>query len=351
MGDDDAPRPARGCLAFLGVLLAVPAFAGLYALLRSLLPLDSTEIARALAIQLAVAFVVAVFLLGVLLVLHGLRGTRPLPPRVLRVAMDVCLFAGLLVACVIATIPGDRGAPRIHGARTVFVLVLAALATSLFAAAADLWTRARGRRPGLIPVGARVMLGAMICILFIVGVTLAANPRTGLSGHDRSGLTETINNARCLSILLSERSIKRGWPPCEGRNLVLSLVTDHVIDPRNPDNLRIFFSPCLRGARDLPPTREYLQLTPDALRTSRFPSLTDFAGRRSGDSRYALGARAAARTEPLLACVLPERGVVVGFTDGSARFFDLEDLGLEPGVPIELGDRATNPLLRALSDE
>lgn len=340
----------RGCVAFLGVLLAAPALAGLYALVRGLLPVASEEIVRAVAIQIALALVVSVFVLGFLLVLHALRGTSPLPPRVMRVEMDVFLFAALLVVCVIAGILAGRGDARVDAARAVLVLVLGALAAALLAGAVDLWMRASGLASGLLSGGARLALGVIIVVLFLVGASLASSPPT--SAHPRDiRLTETIHNARCLSTLLSERSIRCGWPPRGGKRFVLSLAAERIVDPRNPANLEVFFSPCLERAPNAPSREDFLRLTPEALCAAHFAAFTHFAGRRNEDPRYALSRNAHRETEPILACVLPGRGVVVGFSDGAARFLDLGDLGLEPGAPIEVGDRARVPLLRALSDE
>ena len=158
-----------------------------------------------------------------------------------------------------------------------------------------------------------------------------------------------MNNARNLAIILSERSIKRGWPPYGGKNFVLSLVAYELIDIRNPENLEIFFCPGsdVEGAR---PKREAYELvTKEALAQRSFPELTVFAGRRNDEPSCRLGDAAPWAQEAVLACAY-EDGVVVGFADGSTRWCDRGDLGLGPDDPIVFGEASASPLLRKLSD-
>jgi hypothetical protein len=165
--------------------------------------------------------------------------------------------------------------------------------------------------------------------------------------------SEALHNVRGLALLLVDQAQARGtWPPYDGKNFVLSLVSTRALDPRNRNELRVLF-----GARpdlELPDATAYAGLTSESLRTQRHPGLTDLAGRRNTDPRYRLSDVAKAASEVLAAEPLLARavgcGVLVGFADGSARPLTRQDLGLAPADPLVFGDDSASPLLRQLSD-
>ena len=54
---------------------------------------------------------------------------------------------------------------------------------------------------------------------------------------------------------------------------------------------------------------------------------------------------------PLIGDLSCDDGAVVGYSDGSVRFLDREELGLGPDDPIVAGPRSKSPILRRLSSD
>lgn len=180
----------------------------------------------------------------------------------------------------------------------------------------------------------------------VPGCLLLCVPTT--HGHPHHSRCQCLNNVRMICTILDERAHEHGWPPFEGKNFVLSLVADGVIEPGFEKNLEIFFCPrdAERLFSDIGVAR-YRELTPAALRERRFPELTSYAGPllEGGVAAHA------SRVVPILGCRHHSDHVVIGYSDGTARSFDRSDLGLEPGEAIVFGPGSTSPLLRGLSEE
>jgi len=196
----------------------------------------------------------------------------------------------------------------------------------------------------------RALLGVLLAALLLVAAAIVVlvadrdeHPRPPFPHQARE-------DVRAMAIVLSERSIKRGWPPWGGKNFVLALIAYDLVDARNPDNLKVLFPDRTPGFH-VPPRDAYRQVTPETLGERRFPLLTHVAGRRNDDPRYTLAPDANRTREPIVACVVSGIWVVVGTSDGWVTVHTRESLGLEDGAPILFGDRATVPMLRVLSDE
>ena len=157
-----------------------------------------------------------------------------------------------------------------------------------------------------------------------------------------------LNNVRQMSTILAERARTHGWPEYAGRNFVLSLVAEGVIDPDESRNLEILFCPhdVDRRLGDVDLVR-YRMLTPHRLRERRHPELTSYAGPRLGGGVVTR----ASRVVPIIGCRHHPDRVVIGYSDGTARSYDREDLGLGPAEGIVFGKDSRSPLLRGLSEE
>ena len=83
------------------------------------------------------------------------------------------------------------------------------------------------KQSGVIFIEVLVVAGTLV-VLAAMGAAVV--PRA----QEKARQIERINNVRSISILLAERSIRKGFPRYEGKNFVLSLVAHGVIDKRNP---------------------------------------------------------------------------------------------------------------------
>jgi len=88
-----------------------------------------------------------------------------------------------------------------------------------------------------------------------------------------------------------------------------------------------------------------LKLVPAAER-GRFQDLAQYAGPASLDPEPD-----AKGPTPLIGRLSCDDGAVVGYSDGSVRFLDREELGLGPDDPIVAGPRSRSPILRRLSTD
>ena len=345
MVDPDVPLPVRWITFLLGWLLALSSLVlGTGLLLEVSAGYLRITSGPPVALLLALVAMGWTLVMAVHLLARGVGGgTRRVAPvfRSLRwslVASGLAtsllpvqvLFAGLadrLTAPVVAVLVGF----------SAVCFVLAWIAHRAVRRAED----SPGRRAAILSAGAV----PLVAVLVAVALLLEPMQRP----HPSSPYRDAVNNARNLSIILSERSARRGWPPYGGKNFVLALVAHELIDIRNPDNLEIFFCPP-RGEQAVVPSREaYEAVTKDALTQRRFPTLTDFAGRRNDEPAYRLVQGDHEKGEPILGCRYGD-GVVIGFSDGAAHFVDREDLGLGPDEEIGVGEASTSPLLRPLSD-
>ena len=207
------------------------------------------------------------------------------------------------------------------------------------------------------------ILVVMGIIATLMGMVAVIVPRV----LERQRVVQSTNNVRQIALLISGRSIERQWPAYSGKGFTLSLVADGIIDPSEPRNLEIFFSPgdAVYSLRNASPER-YLEVTPEALRAgSSFRELTSYAGRRNapGDRPYILTPTKLMRSDPILCddddgpCHHPA-GLVMGFTDGSARLVEWSELGMARPRDLDnpdpfLGEHATDEAgrLSALSSD
>ena len=212
------------------------------------------------------------------------------------------------------------------------------------------------RQSGIVLIELIVVAGTLV-VLAAMGAAVV--PRV----QEVQRETQSLDNVRNIAILLTERSIRKGFPPIDGKNFVLSLVAYRVIDVRNPANLGVFFSPgdpwyTLESTNQA----RYRELTIQALKAGYdFHELTSYAGRRNKDRDHVITSLAMKRVVPVLCDdddgpLHHRKGLVMGYTDGSARFVTWQQLEMarpeDPDDPEPfLGDDASVEVLRALSSE
>lgn len=212
------------------------------------------------------------------------------------------------------------------------------------------------REAGFTFIEILVVMGIIVVLMGMVAVIV---PRA----QEKAKQTESINNVRNMAIIFSERSIRKHWPRYDGKNFVLSLVALKLVDIRNPDNLAIFFSPGDEVyTLELATPERFADVTKQALKSGQdFHELTSYAGRRNEDRDFLVTPDRLKMVVPIVcddddgALHHPD-GLVMGFTDGSAKFVDWEDLGIaEPEDKNNpqpfLGDNAETEKLRAMSSE
>ena len=212
------------------------------------------------------------------------------------------------------------------------------------------------REAGFTFIEILVVMGIIVVLMGMVAVIV---PRA----QEKAKQTESINNVRNMAIIFSERSIRKHWPRYDGKNFVLSLVALKLVDIRNPDNLAIFFSPGDEVyTLELATPERFADVTKQALKSGQdFHELTSYAGRRNEDRDFLVTPDRLKMVVPIVcddddgALHHPD-GLVMGFTDGSAKFVDWEDLGMaEPEDKNNpqpfLGDNAETEKLRAMSSE
>ena len=211
------------------------------------------------------------------------------------------------------------------------------------------------REAGFTFIEILVVMGIIVVLMGMVAVIV---PRA----QEKAKQTESINNVRNMAIIFSERSIRKHWPRYDGKNFVLSLVALKLVDIRNPDNLAIFFSPGDEVyTLELATPERFADVTMPVKSGQDFHELTSYAGRRNEDRDFLVTPDRLKMVVPIVcddddgALHHPD-GLVMGFTDGSAKFVDWEDLGIaEPEDKNNpqpfLGDNAETEKLRALSSE
>lgn len=205
----------------------------------------------------------------------------------------------------------------------------------------------RSRASGFTFVEILVVLGIIVTLMGMVAVVVPHIQR-------KTRRTMSLNNVRNLALLLSDRSVDYGWPGLDGKSFTLSLVAHGLIDIRNPDNLNVLFSPGdVWYTREKTPTQLYREVTPKALRNgSDFHSLTSYAGRRNATPGHLITPNLLRQNVPILGDdddgpVHDPEGLVLGFSDGSARFLRWDDLEMAAPDDMDaparfLGDSAAD---------
>lgn len=162
---------------------------------------------------------------------------------------------------------------------------------------------------------------------------------------ERSDVIKSKDNVRTMiTLMLARRWSDDPWPALGGRNSILSAVVRGQLDHRNPQNLEVLFPPSMDEDLSRLDRSEYAKLTKELLATQRFPHLTGYAGpgERPSDLRGPV---------PLIGDLTYDDGAIIGYSDGSVRWLDREELGLAVDDPIRCGPQSKSPILRMLSDE
>ncbi len=186
------------------------------------------------------------------------------------------------------------------------------------------------------------VIGCTVIVLLLLGFAtfLIAMP----SINERALRAKSKDNLRTLlTLAMSERdgAPALDLPTLHGRSWILALVATGRLDSRNATHLVCLFSTTQDGEID---PAEYQALTLERLQTERFPHLTGYAGPGEREPGWK-GAR------PLIGDLTFEDGAIIGFSDGTVRWVERDELGLGDDDPIQAGPASKSPLLRMLSDE
>lgn len=203
------------------------------------------------------------------------------------------------------------------------------------------------------------ILVVLAIIVTLMGMVAVIVPHVRIKAQR----TQSLARVRDLALMLSDRSLESGWPGHDGKAFVLSLVAHGLIDIRNPDNLEVLFAPGdVWYTLEKTPRALYGEVTPQALRAGAdVHTLTSWAGRRNNTRWHLITADRMRQTVPILCDdddgpVHDPDGLVMGFTDGGARFYEWAELEMEAPADKDapapfLGDAATDGRgwLRALA--
>jgi hypothetical protein len=194
----------------------------------------------------------------------------------------------------------------------------------------------------------------------VVAALVALTPRVI---ETRCRVSSRGNVRGIVSLLVERGRSPRGWPRYDGKNFVLSLVAFNLVDRRNRANLEIFFSPGDRKhALARVAARRYDEIDRESLEDGDFHELTSYAGRRNRGEAHRLPDDVpddAAGNARMIVCddddgpLHQPAGLWVGFTDGSVRVLEWEDVQISPPEdpddpqPFQ-GEAAAVDALRAL---
>jgi prepilin-type N-terminal cleavage/methylation domain-containing protein len=178
--------------------------------------------------------------------------------------------------------------------------------------------------------------------------------------QERSNQTKSKDNIKNMITLMLDRQIERGWPRYSGKNFVLSLVATGQLDRRNSQNLEILFSPGdVLYKLNVTDHDRYQDVTKEALKAGTdFHEMTSYAGRRNGDREYLITPDQM-QMGTIIMCddddgpLHHPGGLCVGYTNGSVKFMEWEDLDMikpdDPDAPDEfLGDASSHPDLQRI---
>jgi hypothetical protein len=199
-----------------------------------------------------------------------------------------------------------------------------------------------------MPTSTRALTVLALCALLLSAPLLTACG-DGKPRPTQRDLIASTNNLRNLTLILADRSIRKGWPPYDGKGFVLSTVALGLVDARNPRNLEVFFSP-LDRPDPMPGSDEYKAVKKAALAASTdFSHLTSYAGRRNADPEYKITPEMLKRTVPVMADVSMPGYAIIAYSDGRVKVKKAADLGLPRGTQVTVGDDANVEELRGLS--
>jgi len=177
--------------------------------------------------------------------------------------------------------------------------------------------------------------------------------------QEKSRQTKSTDNVHSMvTLMVSRRTSRGGWPRYSGKNFVLSLVATNQLDRRKKMNLEVLFSPgdVLYKLDDVDLDR-YKDITKKALKNGTdFHELTSYAGRRNAERDFLI----TPDQESLSTIIICDdddgplhhpNGIVAGYSNGAARFLEWEDLDMsppeDPDHPDEfLGDAGEGELMK-----
>jgi prepilin-type N-terminal cleavage/methylation domain-containing protein len=202
------------------------------------------------------------------------------------------------------------------------------------------------------------ILVVMGIIVVLVGMVAVIVPRA----QEEAKKTESTNNVRNMVQLLSARSLQKGWPRFDGKKFVLYLAAAGEIDARNPDNLKVFFSPGDVNYRLDAVKDRFREITIQALKSDMdVREYTSYAGRRNTEREYVITPNKLSMGVPIICDdddgpIHHTKGLIMGWTNGSVSFKEWADLEMlppeDPDMPEPfLGDNAPVELLEGLSSD
>jgi prepilin-type N-terminal cleavage/methylation domain-containing protein len=183
--------------------------------------------------------------------------------------------------------------------------------------------------------------------------------------QEKAKQTKSMDNVSSMVklYLAADIPVRKSWPGMNGKNFVLWLVANGHISKKNKENLGLLFSPGDQWyTLDKVSTKDYEPVTMQALQSEGhddFKRLTSYAGRRNKERAHTI--RPSEQEEgALIICddddgpLHHAKGMILGFSNGSARFMEWGELDLGEGPDEDnpeglLGDSAQNERLKHMS--
>jgi len=210
------------------------------------------------------------------------------------------------------------------------------------------------RQAGFSFIEILVVMG-IISVLVSMVVVLIPNIQ------EQSRRTKSKDNVRTMITLMIGRrtaKVSGGYPPYNGKNFVLSLVATGQLDRRNKQNLEVLFSPGDQlYTMEKVDLDRYKDVKKSALKQDAdFHELTSYAGRRNRDPEHLITSDQEKQGTMMICddddgALHHSDGIVTGWTNGSTRFMEWEELDMlapeDPDHPDPfLGDDSENEYLQ-----
>ncbi len=206
------------------------------------------------------------------------------------------------------------------------------------------------------------ILVVMSIIVVLVSMVVVLVPMI----QEKARRTKSIDNVRTMvNFYIGDGAgVSKPWPPFNGKNFILWLVATNKLDKANRDNLAVLFSPGdSEVTLDATTPKDWEAVTLPAIQSeghNEFLKLTSYAGRRNATTGHKLSATELEHGA-LIICdddtgpLHHSKGLIVGYTSGSAQFKEWSDLGISPPDAKDpkgmLGDNAANEDLKHMSSE
>ena len=207
------------------------------------------------------------------------------------------------------------------------------------------------------------ILVVMAIIAVLATLAIAIIPRI----QEGARQTKSTDNVKQLvSYYIADGvGVKKSWPGYNGKSFTLWLVAFGKVDKRDDKQLQLFFSPGdEKYGFDKPGTKEAMAaLTRDSLRSENpdLWKLTSYAGRRNNTDGHRLTSDELSRGALCLCddddgALHHPKGLVIGYTGGSARFVEWDELDMSPPQDPKnpegvLGDQSPNKDLQSMSSQ